>query len=154
QDMQSFMFSANSNYLILRRKPATPAGNAGGRGEEGSGGGGAGGGRGPADAGPTPPRGADVTLHNLTTRRHQVLGSVGDIALNKSGDLLAYTVDAAIKDANGLFVLDLRSGRVATLDDDSRIYNRLTWSEDGAALAVLKGVDVDKMRERDNVLLA
>src|SRR5262249_6713710 len=72
QDMQSFMFSANSNYLILRRKPATPAG---GRGEDGAGsGGGAAGGRGSADAGPTPPRGADVILHNLTTGRDQLLG--------------------------------------------------------------------------------
>ena len=153
QDIQAFMFSANSNYLILRRKPATPEGNAGGRGEEGSGSGGGGAGRG-TEGGPTPPRGADVILHNLTTGRDQLLGSVGDIAFNKSGDLLAYTVDAAIKDANGLFVLDLRNGRIATLDDDSRIYNRLTWSEDGTALAVLKGVDVDKMRERDNMLLA
>jgi len=40
-----------------------------------------------------------VILHNLVTGRDQLLGSVGDIAFNKSGDLLAYTVDAAVKDA-------------------------------------------------------
>ena len=91
----------------------------------------------------------DVTVHNLATGRDQLLGSVGDIAFNKSGELLAYTVDAAVKDSNGLFVLDLRNGRVNTLDNDAKIYNRLTWSDDGTALAVLKGADVDKMRERE-----
>ena len=32
--------------------------------------------------------------------------------------------------------------------------SRLQWNEAGTALAVLKGSDVEKMRERDNVLLA
>ena len=158
QDIQSFMFSANSNYLILRRRPATAAGGGGGR-AGGSGGdtqtpGGTGGGGAGAAAAPAGPRGVDVILHNLVTGRDQLLGSVGDVAFNKAGDLLAFTVDAAIKDANGLFVLDLRNGRTHTLDDDNRVYNRLTWSEDGAALAALKGLDVEKMRERDNLLIA
>ncbi|MBE3133169.1 MAG: prolyl oligopeptidase family serine peptidase [Acidobacteria bacterium] len=59
-----------------------------------------------------------------------------------------------MKDSNGLFVLDLRNGRLHPLDNAARSYNRLTWSEDGTALAVLKGLDVEKMRERDNVLIA
>ena len=160
QDIQSFTFSANSSHLILRRKPATAAGAAGGRGAAtdtgggGGGGGGAGAGGGATADTPTGPRGADVILHNLATGRDQLLGSVGDIAFNKAGDLLAYTVDAAVKDGNGLFVLDLRNGRVNTLDNDAKVYNRLTWSEDGTSVAVLKGVDVDKMRERTNVLIA
>ncbi len=72
---------------------------------------------------------------------------------NKKGDLLAYTVDGAVRDGNGLFILDLRNGRISTLDNDARVYSRLTWNDEGTGLAVLKGVDVDKMRERDNVLL-
>jgi dipeptidyl aminopeptidase/acylaminoacyl peptidase len=160
QDIQSFTFSANSTYLILRRRPAQA--NGAGRGGANAGGGDAttppaGGGNGAgtngADA-PAGPRGVDVTLHNLATGRDQLLGSVGDIAFNRSGEILAYTVDAAAKDSNGLFVLDLRNGRTNTLDNDAKNYNRLTWSEDGAALAVLKGVDIDKMRERNNVLIA
>ena len=51
-------------------------------------------------------------------------------------------------------MLDLTNGRVNTLDNDARVYSRLTWNDDGTALAVLKGVDVDKMRERDNMLIA
>ena len=53
------------------------------------------------------------------TGRDQLLGSVGDIAFNKSGDLLAYTVDASVKDANGLFVLDLRNGQIVSADGGS-----------------------------------
>jgi len=159
QDIASFTFSANSTHLLLRRRPA----GSGGAGRGGAGGetGGAPGGGAPGGAAaapssetPTGPRGVDVTLHNLATGRDLHLGGVGDIAFNKSGELLAYTVDAAVKDANGLFVLDLRNGRMHALDNAARVYNRLTWNEDGTALAVLKGVEVEKMRERDNVLIA
>jgi len=156
QDMQGFVFSPAANVLVLKRKPASTGG---GRGTGANGGdqnpsGGVPAAGAPANATPSGPRGTDVILHDLTTGRDQLLGSVGDIAFNKTGDLLAYTVDAAVKDGNGLFVMDLPSGRLHVLDNDAKVYSRLAWSEDGKALAVLKGVDVDKMRERDNVLLA
>jgi poly(3-hydroxybutyrate) depolymerase len=150
QDIQSFTFAATSSHLVLRRRaPGAAGAGAGGRG--GAGAGGAGGG--PAADPPAGPRGADVILHDLTTGRDQLLGSVGEIAFNKKGDLLAYTVDASPRDGNGLFVLDLRNGRVNPLDNDARVYSRLTWNEDGTGVAVLKGADVDKMRERDNTLI-
>jgi dipeptidyl aminopeptidase/acylaminoacyl peptidase len=149
-NIQSFTFSDNSTHLILRRRPPEAAGGGSGRGGSGGSGQGAGGG------GDTPegPRGVDVIVHDLATGRDLLLGSVGDISFNKEGDLLAYTVDAAMKDGNGVFLLDLESGRMHALDNDAKSYNRLTWSEDGAALAVLKGLEVDSMRERDNVLIA
>jgi dipeptidyl aminopeptidase/acylaminoacyl peptidase len=153
QDIQSFTFSANSTHLMLRRRPPTPAGRGGAAGDAPAAPapGGAGGAATPAA--PAGPRGVDVTIHNLATGRDQLLGSVGDIAFNKTGELIAYTVDAAVKDSNGLFVLDLRNGRLNPLDNDARLYNRLTWNAEGTALAVLKGVDVEKMRERNNVLM-
>ncbi len=98
-------------------------------------------------------RGTDTILLDLRTGRHQLLGSVGDIAFNRTGTLLAYTVDAAVKDGNGLFVFDTRSGRIVTLDNDALAYERMTWNEDADAIAVLKGKDVEKMREKDNVLV-
>jgi hypothetical protein len=152
QDIESFTFSANSSHLILRRRPATAAAaGAAGRGAAGSGTGSA---STEASSTPSGPRGVDVILHNLTTGRFQLLGSVGDIGFNKAGDLLAYTVDSATKDSNGLFVIDSRNGRVNTLDTDAKNFNRLTWSEDGMALAVLKGLEIEKMREPENMLLA
>jgi len=154
QEIESFTFSANSAHLILRRRPASAAGAAGAAGRGGAAGGAGGGAASAETAAATGPRGVDVILLSLATGRHQLLGSVGDIAFNKAGDLLAYTVDAAAKDGNGLFVLDLRNGRLSVLDNDARNYNRLAWNEDGTALAVLKGIEVEKMRERDNLLLA
>ena len=144
-NIQSFTFSHNSTHLILRRRAPEEAGDGRDGGGQGSGGGG--------DT-PEGPRGVDVIVHDLTTGRDQLLGSVGDISFNKEGDLLAYTVDAAMKDANGLFVFDLESGRMHALDNDAKSYNRLTWNEDGTALAALKGLEVEEMRERDNVLIA
>ena len=158
QDIQSFTFSASASHLILRRRPPAPQGAAGGRGganpTPGAAPAQAPAGGAPAAESQTGPRGADVILVDLRTGRHQLLGSVGDIAFNKKGDLLAYTVDATLKDSNGLFVADTRNGRTVALDNDARVYNRLAWDEDGTAVAVLKGLDVDKMRERDNVLMA
>ena len=99
QDIQSFTFSPSSTHLILKRRPRDGGGRGGGPRRRG-------GGETPAPAAggaaaaaprrrPPGPRGTDVILHNLVTGRDQLLGSVGDIAFNKSGDLLAYTVDAS-----------------------------------------------------------
>lgn len=150
QDIQSFSFNANATHLLLRRRAPQGAGAANGR---------AGGDAAPAAgaaAAPTttPARGVDVTVHNLATGRDQLLGSVADASFNKTGDLLAYTIDNAAKDSNGLFVMDLAANRIVPLDNDAKFYNRLQWNDAGTALAVLKGVDVDKMREKHNVLLA
>ncbi len=79
---------------------------------------------------------------------------MGDSAFSKDGDWLAYTVDASAKDSNGLFVLDLKNNRLHALDNDGKSYNRLTWNDDSTALAVLKGTTADKVRERDNILVA
>ena len=159
QDIGTFAFSNTSTHMFLRRRGGEAAPSGGGRG--------GGGGTPPAQppaaqagaatpaAGAVPaPRGVDALVLDLRTGKHQFLGSVADISFNRTGDLLAYTVDAAVKDVNGLFVLDTRTGRTVALDTDAKSYNRLTWNEDGNALAVLKGSDVEKMRERDNVLVA
>jgi len=143
QRMQSGDFNADATYLILRRR--APGGGAG----RGAGA--------PAAAAPTSPnasRGTDAVVHELGTTRSLFLGSVGDISFNRQSDLLAYTVDAQVRDGNGLFLIDLRSGRTHVLDNDTLQYNRLSWSDDGNRLAVLKGRPVEKMRDRDNVLIA
>jgi len=157
QDIQSFTFSPKSTHLVLRRRPATAAPATGGGAGAGAGApaapaGGAGGGAAAANQ-PAGPRGVDVTVHDLKANRDQLLGSVGDSSFNKMGDVLAYSVDAAVKDTNGLFVLDFASGRVIALENDAKVYNRLVWNEKGTSLAVLKGLDAEKMRERPNVLV-
>ncbi len=151
EEIGTFAFAATSSHLVLRRRggeAAAPAGRRGGGMPP----------QAPAAPGSTPaptgPRGQDAVLLDLKTGRFQLLGSVADYAFNRSGALLAYTVDAAVKDGNGLFVFDARNGRVTPLDNDAKNYNRLAWNDEGTALAVLKGTEVEKMRERDNVLIA
>jgi dipeptidyl aminopeptidase/acylaminoacyl peptidase len=58
-----------------------------------------------------------------------------------------------VKDGNGLYVLDLATGRTQVLDSEARTYTRLTWNDSGTTIAVLKGKDVPRMRERESVLL-
>lgn len=145
QDMRSGMFSATSSHLLLRRRAA----QRGGRGGRGGGGGGSGGGEG----GQTGGRGSDAILHDLGSGRSQHIGSVGEAAFNRQGDVLAYTVDAEIRDGNGLFAIELAAGRMHALDNDTLIYGRLAWRDDGRGLAVAKGNEVEKKRERANVLL-
>ncbi len=157
QEIGTFAFSATSTHLYLRRRGGEAPSEGGRRG-----GGGAPPAQPPAATGQTAAapgaatasRGQDTVLLDLRSGRYQSLGNVADIAFNRTGELLAYTVDAAVKDVNGLFVFDTRSGRTTVFDSDAKRYNRLAWNDDGTALAVLRGSDVEKMREKDNELLA
>ena len=142
QRMQSGEFNSTASHLILRRRAA---GAVGGRG--------AGPAPAPAPTAPNAARGTDAVVHDLASGRSLFLGSVGDISFNRQGDLLAYSVDAQLRDGNGLFMIDVRSGRTHVLDNDTLQYNRLTWSDDGNRIAVLKGRPVERMRERNNTLL-
>ena len=99
-------------------------------------------------------KGVDVVLHDLRMSADQLLGSVSEASFNRKGELLAYVVDAAEKDVNGLFVIDLRNGRTAPLDDDARIYSRMTWNEEGTAVAAVKSLEVEKKSEREGILIA
>ncbi len=132
QGMSTATFSSTSSHLLMRRRAAGGAGRAGGGGA--------------ASAGAR--RGTDVVLYDLRNRRSQFLGAVGDALFNPLGTRLAYSVEAEVKDANGLFVLDLATGSTRTLDNDAKSYSRMAWSDDGKGVVVLKASDVEKMRER------
>jgi dipeptidyl aminopeptidase/acylaminoacyl peptidase len=153
ENIGSFTFSPTSTHLFLKRRAADAEGGGSGRGGGGTTPGATPGGRGIPPVG-SGPRGTDTILLDLRTGRHQLLGSVGDIAFNRTGSLLAYTVDSAVEDANGLFVFETRSGRTIALDNDAKQYNRLAWNDAADALAVVKGIDVEKKREKQNVLIA
>jgi dipeptidyl aminopeptidase/acylaminoacyl peptidase len=143
QDIQSVEFSPTASHLLLRRRSGAGAGAAGAAA--------GGGGRGAAGGGGT--TSADVILHELATGRSILLGSVGETAFNVPGDYLAYTVDAPVRDANGLYLVTLATGAMRALDNDTLRYARVTWDHRGAALAVLKGHAVTGKRERANQLL-
>jgi hypothetical protein len=142
RDIQSVRFSPTSTHLLLRRRPAS-AGTTGAAAGNGA----------AARPAANAPRGVDAILHTLGTDQALFLGSVGEAEFNVVGDHLAYTVDAAIRDANGVFVHALATGRTQALDNDSLRYSRLTWNDRGTGLAVLKGHEVATKRELTNRLL-
>jgi len=98
--------------------------------------------------------GADLIVRDLRTGRDELIGSVVWHAFNKPGSHLAYATDAADMDGNGLYLLDLAAGTRRTLDNAKAKFTRVTWSENGTALAALRGVDVDTLAQRANTLVA
>src|SRR5690606_8893382 len=89
----------------------------------------------------------------LQTGRSLLLGSVGELTLDRQQTRAAYTIDATAQDGNGLFLLDLATSRISTLDNDSLRYSRVQWNPQGTGVAVLKSREVPRKRERDAQLL-
>ncbi len=98
--------------------------------------------------------GTDLVLHNLETGLSQNIGNVGEYHFNKPGAMLAYTVDAANKGGNGVYLMNLATGRFVPLDTGEADYAQIAWDKEGTALAFLKGKLEKDCWERDNVLIA
>ena len=111
---------------------AAPA--AGGRGGRGGAGGG-------GTAGDTRAKGTDLVLHELKTSAEINIGNVSEFTFNKTGKTLAMVIDAADQAGNGVQLRDMPTGVVTSLDNDKAFYERLSFTEDGDAMLVLKGHD-------------
>ncbi|MFN5332933.1 MAG: hypothetical protein ACK5B5_09530 [Bacteroidota bacterium] len=57
-------------------------------------------------------KGTDLLIHHLKTGKSQNLGNVREHAVNKTGTHLAYAVDAANSQGNGLYLLQLASNAI------------------------------------------
>ena len=111
----------------------------------------AGAGRGAAGAtGATPdsPRGTDLILRDLTKAVDLNVGNVSDFSFRKDGKLLALAIDAQDKAGNGIQLRDMTTGGVSVLDSGNASYERISWSDKGDALAVLKGTDDRAYRDK------
>ncbi len=97
--------------------------------------------------------GSDLVLRNLADGYDELIGGVAEYGWNESGSFLAYTVDAADGDGNGLYLLEAASGARRALDNANARYAQLEWSEDGSALAVLRGETPEGMQERENAVV-
>jgi fermentation-respiration switch protein FrsA (DUF1100 family) len=83
-------------------------------------------------------KGSDLLIHHLATGKSQNLGNIREHAVNKAGTHLAYAVDAANSQGNGLYLLTLASNSVSVLDSDDAGYQSINWTEKGDAFAALK----------------
>jgi dipeptidyl aminopeptidase/acylaminoacyl peptidase len=98
--------------------------------------------------------GADMILRHLAAGVEELVGSVADYAFNEPGTHLAWTISSASSDGNGVYLLDLATGARALLDGARAEYVRMSWDEDGTALAVLRGGERDGFEEKEHALVA
>ena len=69
------------------------------------------------------------------------VGNVFEFGFNKSGRFLALLIDAADQAGNGLQIRDMSAGTISSLDTDKAFYERMTWTQEGDAISMLKGTD-------------
>jgi len=93
------------------------------------------------------PKGTDLLLYQLNTRKSFNIGNVAEYAFNKTGTYLAYTIDAAGQNGNGIFLRDLKTGITTALDNDKSVYKNLKWNKKGDAFALLKSAKNDQFKE-------
>ena len=97
--------------------------------------------------------GADLVLRDLTAGISQNIGNVNLYDFDDAGRMLAYTVDAADRIGNGVYVIDLATSQSKVLSSATADYDQLSWSDKGSALAVLRGDKKKENVQRDNALL-
>ncbi len=100
------------------------------------------------------PKGGDLILRDLATGAELNVGNVNEFAFDKSGRFLAVTIDAADKLGNGLVLHDMQTGVVFPLDTGKASYERLAWTEKGDGLAVLKGTEDKKYKDKVYAVIA
>ncbi len=100
------------------------------------------------------PKGADLVLHELGTGTELNIGNVNEFAFDKSGKFLAVTVDAADKLGNAVVLYNLETGAVQPLDSSKASYERLAWTEKGDGLAVLKGTEDKRYKDKIYAVVA
>ncbi|MEO6222263.1 MAG: S9 family peptidase, partial [Vicinamibacterales bacterium] len=146
--VRRFAFSGEmGGWLAMHRYgPDAPAGAAG----AGAAGAGRAGGAAPAADAPrdTRPRGTDLILRELKTGTEINVGNVFEFGFNKSGKFLALLIDATDQAGNGLQIRDMSLGTITSLDTDKAFYERLAWTQEGDAIAMLRGTDDRTYRER------
>ncbi|MFC3196131.1 alpha/beta hydrolase family protein [Parapedobacter deserti] len=91
-----------------------------------------------APKGENVPKGADLLLYHLSSKKNFNLGNVAEYTFNKDGRYLAYTIDAHEQNGNGIFLRDMNTGITIALDNDKATYSRIQWNEEGTAFALLK----------------
>ncbi|MGD2295502.1 MAG: prolyl oligopeptidase family serine peptidase [Candidatus Aminicenantes bacterium] len=92
--------------------------------------------------------GSNLILYELATKKALNIGNVSEFAFDKKGLWLAWTVDAHGQSGNGVQIRNMKTGVILPLDSDKAEYKRLTWTEKGDGLTVLKGKEDDNFEDK------
>ncbi len=123
-EIQSFRFSADGRFVLMRRYPA-----------EGK-------------------RVADVIVQSLATGARMNFGNVGEFAWSDRRPLLALTIETEGGTGNAVQVYDAVAQVVRVLESSSSSYRGLAWREKSEDLAVLRTVADPGFRDTTHVVLA
>jgi dipeptidyl aminopeptidase/acylaminoacyl peptidase len=143
--VRRFEFSGDTAAWIALHRQAAPAAGAAGGGAAAGGRGGASAAGAPANE---PARGTDLILRQLANGQEINVGNVSAFEFTRDGTRLAMIIDAQDKVGNGVLLRDLSTGATSLLDGGAAIYERLTLTEEGDALAVLKGTEDRTLRDK------
>jgi dienelactone hydrolase len=102
---------------------------------------------------PDDPKSSDLLIVELASGKIQYIGNVGEFAFNKPGTFLAYTIEAASKTGNGLYLFSTLSRQTTVLDNDKMVYKSLGWKEEGDAFAVLKMNKEEKYKTEKGIVI-
>jgi len=87
------------------------------------------------------PRGRKLTLHHFESDSSRVFENVSDYRFSENGRFLALTLASEDSSADGVQVVDLQNGSVATLMQAPGDYRKLAWSTSGSHLAFIANSD-------------
>jgi dipeptidyl aminopeptidase/acylaminoacyl peptidase len=147
--IQSFAFSPDGGYLVMRRYPPRPAAAAGapsGRGGQAPA---------PTATEPEQPVGATILVRQLSSNRDTTFGNVGESAWRdtEKTHLLAMTISAEGKTGNGVHVFDPETTALRVLDSTASVYTNLVWRKDSTDLAAFRARTDDQHDGPAEVLL-
>ncbi len=139
--IDSFDFSPDAAFLVMRRYAPERARGSSGGGQAGT------------DEGSL---GTTIILRQLATGRDMTFGNVSHFAWQKveSSHLLAMVISAEDKIGNAVHLFDAETAELRVLESSNSIYRNLVWRDDAADLAVLRTKTDDGKEGSTNVVLA
>jgi dipeptidyl aminopeptidase/acylaminoacyl peptidase len=100
------------------------------------------------------PKGTDLLLYHLESKKSYNLGNVSEFSFNKTGTQMAYIIDANGQNGNGIFLRDMKTGISTAIENDKANYKGINWNEKGDAFALLKANKNEKYKEDVFTLIA
>ena len=126
KDVVSFSFSANSQFVAMKRY--LPKGKKS--------------------------KGTDLVIHNLITGTDFSFGNISEYRWQDEGTLLALLIDADAKAGNAVQLFNAATGEIKILDSKDVIYKGLVWRKKSDDLAVFRTENNENYEDSTNLILS